>query len=103
MQKCRQKIAIATLISVLTVLFLYVNYTIWSGSYVEGDIEDTIRQEMHLIGEGLMSEPSISEINNEIQELLSSCLIPVRIECALIICFLPFVEQVYQYKHSNTL
>lgn len=103
MQKCRQKIAIVTLISVLTVIFLYVNYTIWSGSYVEGDIEDNIRQEMHLMGESLLSDHSISEVNDEIQELFSVCLIPVTIECALIISILLFIEQAYQYKQSNTL
>ena len=103
MQKYRQKIAIVTLISVLTVILLYINYTIWSGNYIEGDIEDNIRQEMHLIGESPLSDPSINEVDNEIQELFLACLIPVMIEYALIICFLPFVEQVYQYKQSNTL
>ena len=103
MQRYRQKIAIVTLISVLTVILLYINYTIWSGNYIEGDIEDNIRQEMHLMGESPMSDPSISEIDNEIQELFLACLIPVMIACTLIICFLPFIEQVYQYKQSNTL
>lgn len=103
MQRYRQKIAIVTLISVLTVILLYINYTIWSGNYIEGDIEDNIRQEMHLMGESPMSDSSISEIDNEIQELFSACLIPVMIECTLIISFLPFVERVYQYKQSNTL
>ena len=58
MQNYKRKIAIVTLISVLTVLLLYINYTIWSGSYIVGDLEDNIRQEMHLIKESHFSDYS---------------------------------------------
>lgn len=103
MQKFKQKFAIVTLLSVLTVILLYINFTIWSGSYTEGDIEDNIRQEMHLIGESHLSEPSTFEIVKEMQNLLSECLIPTVVECALTICFFPFIEQVYQNNCHNTL
>ena len=103
MQKFKQKIAIVTLLSVLTVLLLYINFTIWGGSYTEGDIEDNIRQEMRLIGESHLSEPSTFEIVKEKQNLLSDCLIPAMVECALMIYFVSFIEQVNQYNCSKTL
>lgn len=83
MQKYKQKIAIVTLLSVLTVILLYINFTIWSGSYTEGDIEDNIRQEMRLIGESHLSEPSTFEIVKDKQNLLSECLIPAMVECCI--------------------
>ncbi len=103
MQKYGQKIAIITLISVLTVIFLYINYTIWGGSYIKGDIEDNIRHEMHLIGESSISEPSAAEINNEFKKLLSTCLIPGIITCVMMSCVLFITVLVYHYNFSNTL
>ena len=103
MQRFKQKIAIVTLISVLIVILLYINFTIWSGSYTEGDIEDNIRQEMHLVGESHLSEHSTFEIAQELQYFLSGCLIPAVAECALTIYFFLFTEQIYRYNCHNTL
>ena len=103
MQKYRQKIAIVTAISVLTVIILYINFTVWSANYIEGDVEDNIRQGMNLIAESHPKNPSTPEINNEILVLLSVRLIPVIAPCALIMCFLPLIEQIHQYNKNKTL
>lgn len=105
MQNYKRKIAIITLISVLTVILLYINYTIWSGSYIVGDLEDNIRQEMHLIKESHFSDySSVNEIIYELKHQLSGCLVSGMMNSLLIICGIFLVIRINQSDiQSNTL
>ena len=105
MQNYKRKIAIVTFISVLTVLLLYINYTIWSGSYIVGDLEDNIRQEMHLIKESHFSDySSVNEMIHELKHQFSGGLVSEMVNGLLTIYGISLVIQINQSDiQSNTL
>lgn len=54
--KNRRKIAIAVLIPIILLLFLFLHFKIWSGDYIEGDLESVVVQYMESFKRGRAEE-----------------------------------------------
>ena len=54
--KNRRKIAIVVLIPIILLLLLSVHFKIWSGSYVEGDLESAVVHQMEVLEKGNTGE-----------------------------------------------
>lgn len=61
--KNRRKIAIVVLIPIVLLLLLSLHFKIWSGSYMEGDLESVVVQQIEVIKKGATgdNEKSIEE------------------------------------------
>ena len=84
---------------------MYINYTIWSGSYIVGDLEDNIRQEMHLIKESHFSDySSVNEMIHKLKHQFSGGLVSEMVNGLLTIYGISLVIQINQSDiQSNTL
>lgn len=65
----QRKIAIAVLVPFILILFLFLHFKIWSGNYIEGDLENVVVWHVESIKSGS------TEAKEELQRLLDyACL-----------------------------
>jgi len=103
--KHERAISIVLLISMLSILLLYINFTIWSTSYYDGGLEDQVRQEMKLIEEGGKTNSSLSELVERTFQSLSAAMISFAgilfVFCSF--CLLIYIKQSIKILYLNTL
>lgn len=93
------------LISILIALLLNINFSIWSVSFYEGDIENQVRQELRLIGESGKVDSTRSELVERTNQNLSAHMLFI-IGILFVFCsFSVFIIVKYPIKISypNTL
>lgn len=76
MQNHNRIIAKVTLASVIMIVLLYINFSIWGGTYFEGNLEYEVCQEMQLIHNSKTIDFSVREMVERMMNLLSIGFVP---------------------------